>query len=65
MSLIGLLVGLLVLCLLYWAATRIMAAFGVGEPIHTIVVVVLVIVAVVWLLGLVGYGPGLGLLLHR
>lgn len=61
MSLIGLLVALVILGLLYWAATRIMAAFGIGEPIHTLVIVVLVIIAVLYLLGLVGYGPGLAL----
>lgn len=52
--LLTILVGLVVLCALYWAATRIMAAFGVGEPIHTIVIVVLVLLAVAWLLSLVG-----------
>jgi hypothetical protein len=61
MSLIGLLVALIVLCLVYWAATRIMAAFGVGEPVHTLVIVALVIIAVLYLLGAVGYGPGLNL----
>lgn len=64
MSLIGLLVALVILGLLYWAATRIIAAFGIGEigePIHTLVIVVLVIIAVLYLLGLVGYGPGLAL----
>jgi uncharacterized membrane protein YwzB len=49
-GLIGLLVVLLVFCLIYWAATRIMAAFGVGEPVHTVVIVVLVLIAVVYLL---------------
>jgi hypothetical protein len=61
MSLIGLLVALVILCALYWAATKIMAAFGIGEPIHTIVIVVIVLLALFWLLGAVGYGPGLNL----
>jgi hypothetical protein len=61
MSVLTLLVGLLVICLIYWAATRIMAAFGVGEPIHTVVVVVLVLLAIWWLLGVLGIAPGLRL----
>jgi hypothetical protein len=61
MSIITLLVGLLLLCVLYWAATRIMAAFGVGEPIHTVVIVVLVLLGIWWLLGVLGVAPGLRL----
>lgn len=49
-----LLVWLLLFCVLYWAATRLMAAFGVGEPIHTVILVILVILAVYVLIGLVG-----------
>lgn len=57
--LISLLVVLLVFCLIYWAATRIMAAFGVGEPVHTVVIVVLVLLAVFWLLNMFGVTTGL------
>lgn len=57
MSLIGLLVAILVLGLVYWAATRLLAAFGVGEPIRTVVIVVLVIVFVLWILGAVSTTP--------
>jgi hypothetical protein len=57
MSLIGLLVALLILCIVYWAATQLMAAFGVGDPIRTVVLVILVLIALVWLLGFVGVMP--------
>ena len=62
MSLIGILVVLLVFCLIYWAATRLMAAFGIGEPVHTVVIVVLVLLFIFVLLGQLGYGPGLRLI---
>lgn len=54
MSILGILIALIVACLIYWGATRIMAAFGVGDPIRTVVVVVLVVLLVIWLLGFVG-----------
>ena len=62
MSLIGILVLLLIFGLVYWAATRLLAAFGVGEPVHTIVIVLLVLLFVFALLGELGYGPGLRLI---
>ena len=60
MSLIGLLVALIVACVVVWAAKAIMAAFGVGDPIRTVVIVVIVLIVVLWLAGQFGYGPGLG-----
>jgi hypothetical protein len=57
-GLITVLVVLLVFCLVYWAAVRLMAAFGVGEPIHTVVVVVLIAIAVVWLVRFLGVDLG-------
>lgn len=62
MSLIGILVVLFLFALVYWAAVRLMAAFGIGDPIHTVVIVVLVILFVLVLLGQFGYGPGLRLI---
>lgn len=61
MSLIGLLVVIIIFGAIYWAATRLMAAFGIGDPIHTVVVVLLVLIALVWLAGQFGYGPGLAI----
>lgn len=63
MSILGLLVALVVICLLWWGITRILAAFGVGDPIATVVKVLFVILVVLWLLnafGIVG-GPMLRL----
>jgi len=60
MTILSLLVGLIVILLVFWAANKLLKAFGVGEPITTVVYVGLVIVLVYWLLGLVGVGPGFG-----
>lgn len=51
MSLIAILVALIIICLLYWGVMRLMAAFGVGEPIATVVQVVFIILIVLWLIG--------------
>ncbi len=64
MSLISLLIVLLVFCVVVWAARSLMAAFGVGDPIATVVYVVLVLVMLLWLaqsLGLMSGGPVLRL----
>lgn len=64
MSLIGLLVVLLVACIVLWAARALLAAFGIGDPIATVVYVILVLIILFWLLsalGLVGAGPVLRL----
>ncbi len=63
MSIIGLLVLLLVFCLLLWCARALMSAFGIGDPIATIVYVIFVLVFVLFViqqLGLIG-GPALHL----
>ena len=58
MSLLSLLVALIVVGLVWWAVTAILRAFGIGDPIATLVRVLFVIVVVLWLLGLVtGIGP--------
>lgn len=51
MSLLGLLVGLIIICLVFWAARALLTAFGIGDPIATVVYVVLVILVIAWLLG--------------
>jgi hypothetical protein len=61
MTLIGLLVGILIVCVVIWAAKALLAAFNVGEPISTVVIVALVLICLVYLAGTVGYGPGLRL----
>jgi hypothetical protein len=63
-SLITLLVFVIVACLAYWAVMRLLGAFGIGDPIATVVQVILVIMLLVALLGQLGYGPGVGLRLR-
>jgi hypothetical protein len=61
MSIIGILVALVIICLLIWAVRSILAAFSIGPPISVLVQVVLVIIVVLWLLNALGLGGGLGL----
>lgn len=51
MTLIGLLVALILLCLIIWAAQALLTAFGIGDPLKTVIWVVVVILAVVIILG--------------
>lgn len=63
MSLISLLIVLLIFCVILWAARTLLAAFNVGNPIASVVYVIIVLVMVVWViqsLGLVG-GPVLSI----
>lgn len=64
MSLIGLLIVLIIVCVVYWAIRQILAAFSIGPPIATVVQVVFVLLVVLWIvgqLGLVNTGPVLRL----
>lgn len=61
MSILGLLVALVIICLVYWAIVSILRAFGLGDPIATLVKVVFVIVIVLWLLSAFGFGTGVHL----
>lgn len=62
MNLLSLLVALVIICLVWWAVTAILRAFGIGDPIATLVKVIFVIVVVLWLLSVVtGLGPGIRL----
>lgn len=61
MSVALLLIGLLVFCAVYWIAMKILAAFGVGDPVATIVQVVIVILGLLWLLNALGFGTGIRL----
>ncbi len=57
MTLIGLLVMLVIVCLLFWAVRTLMAAFGVPAQIQTVVHVLFVVIVVLWLLGQLGVLP--------
>lgn len=45
---------LIIIGLLFWASTRLIAAFGIGEPVRTIIYVALVIVTVLLVAPLLG-----------
>ncbi len=59
MSIVGLLVALIVILLVFWAVRALLAAFGIGDPIATVVYVLLVVIVIIWLLGQFG-GLNLG-----
>lgn len=61
---IELLIFLIILCVCIWAARTIMAAFSIGEPISSVIYVVIVILALIAILGQLGYGTGPILLRH-
>jgi len=58
-SILGILVYLIVIALLFWAVNAILGAFGVGDPIATVVKVVFVVLVVLWLVSALGMGAGL------
>ena len=59
MNLIGLILVLLIFCVLIWAARTLMGAFGIGDPIATVVYVFLVLICLAWLFSQFG-GTNLG-----
>lgn len=62
MSLIALLVAVIVICLIWWGLSALMGAFGIGDPIATVVRVIFVVVVILWLLSAgFGMGPGIHL----
>lgn len=58
---LSLIVVIIALGLLYWAAHRLASAFGLAPPIVAVLDVLLVIIAVLLLLRLFGLGSRLGL----
>ena len=57
MSIIGLLIVLLVVCVVLWAARALIAAFAIPQPIATVIYVVVVILVLFWGLSHVGLAP--------
>ncbi len=51
---IGILVTLLILCVIIWAARALLSAFSIGDPIATVVYVVLVLCLLFWLVNVLG-----------
>ena len=60
MSLLGLLILLLVLCVIIWAARSLLAAFSIGEPIATVVWVIIVLICVFAFVNEAGLISGVG-----
>lgn len=61
MSILGLLVLLLVFCVIVWAARALLSAFAIGEPIATVVWVLIVLICVFALVSETGLmGTSLG-----
>jgi uncharacterized membrane protein YwzB len=54
MSIVGLLVALVLLCVVIWAAQALLAAFAIKDPLRTVIWVVVVILAVFIVLGYIG-----------
>lgn len=51
MTLVSLLLALIIILLIFWAVRALLTAFGIGDPIATVVYVLLVVVVIFWLLG--------------
>lgn len=60
MNILPILIALIVICLLFWAIRTLMGAFGIGEPISTVVMVIFVVLVVLWLISLLGGVGGFG-----
>ena len=60
MDLVSLLVGLIIIALLFWAVRALLGAFGIGDPIATVVYVLMVVIVILWLLGMVTGSPSFG-----
>jgi hypothetical protein len=64
MTLIGLLVFLIIAGLVFWVVRTLSGSFGIPQPVVSVIYVVLVIVAVLWLLqgfGLIHGGPAISI----
>lgn len=57
MNILGLLVVVLLLCLAYWAMRQIMGAFAIPKPIETVVTVLFVVIAVLWIVQALSVSP--------
>ena len=59
MTLLSLLITVLIICVVLWAARALLLAFDVHDPLYTVVMVAVVVLVVLWLASQFGYGPGL------
>jgi hypothetical protein len=61
MDLIGILIALIIIGLVFWAARALLAAFAIGEPIATVVQVLLVVFVILFLVQSLRGGGNLGI----
>jgi uncharacterized membrane protein YwzB len=57
--LLGLVVGVLVICVVIWAVRALLRAFHIGEPLSTVIMVAVVIVCLLIVLNQLGVGGGI------
>ncbi len=57
MNIISLLVALVVFCFLIWAALQLTSAFSIPDPIRTIILVIVVGIALLFLVQMFGVFP--------
>lgn len=55
MSLIGLVLAIVVFGVIVWAARSLLSAFGIGDPVATVVQVLIVLAFLFWLLQAFGF----------
>jgi len=55
MTLIGLLITLLIVCVVLWAARALIGAFSIQQPLATVIYVVIVVIILVWTLQRLGF----------
>jgi uncharacterized membrane protein YwzB len=60
MDLLAVFIALILICLVFWAARALLAAFAVGEPVSTVVMVCLVVITILMLLGALTGSVSLG-----
>lgn len=60
MTIIGLLVFLIILGVLFWAVRALSVAFGIPAPVVTVIYVLLVVIALLWVLSAFGLIGGAG-----
>lgn len=61
MSILGILLIVICIGVLFWAVNALSAAFGIPAQIVVVIQVILVVLCLIWVLGAVGVGPGLGM----
>ena len=57
MSLMGLIILLIVIGVLFWAVRALTAAFSIGDPIRTVIYVLLTVMVLAYVLDAFGYAP--------